>query len=313
MTIVNDINQKQNEQGSIELLKAADAAYRYARRADLARTAVTLLSVGSAMFAAVRTEFLEAQVVAGVVGTVVNELIRQYLTLRWTRKGMLFQEWFDTRLYGLTWSQDLDRRPREEDRRYWEKRFNGDSKGKEDWYIDVQGLPRGHAILLCQRENLTWDARLRRIWGSTLLILTISWIGLGVVVGLIGDWKIWELFVRWLAPSAPAIVFAVVSGVRHRDVAREKDALADRIEDLLETVPARSAQGQKRITSVARDIQDHVARLRATETRVPGWFYYRLKSSYEDEARTAAQRWRDKLLREVREEKKGPEEGTERA
>lgn len=313
MTIANDINQKQNEAESIALLKAADAAYRYARRADLARTAITLLSVGSAMFGALRTDFLEAQIVAGAAGTVANEAIRQYLTLRWTRMGMFFQEWFDTHLFGLSWSQALGRKPREEDRRYWEKRFRGDVTKKENWYIDVEGLPRSHAILLCQRENLTWDARLRRIWGSTLLIMTIGWVAFGVMVGVFGDWKIWELLARWLAPSAPAIVFAVLSGVRHREVAREKDALADRIEDLLEAVPVRSAQGQKRMVSIARELQDHVARLRTTETRVPGWLFEWLRSSYEDEARTAAERWRDRLVRDVREQKKSVEADTEGA
>jgi hypothetical protein len=295
----NDINQRQNQPDAISLLKAADAAYVYARRADSFRTVVTIASLVAAMTAAVRADLVEVMAVAGVAGTLLNELARRFLTLRWTRQAMLFQEWLDTSLFGLAWNPTLGRKPREEDRRYWEKRFSGDESRKKDWYVDIEGLPPGHAVLLCQRENLSWDARLRRIWGTSLQMLAVALIVLGLLIGWYADWKVWELVVRWLVPAAPALVFIVDSGLRHRRIADEKDDLINRVEDLLEDVPVASARGQKRLLARAREIQDHLARLRAEETRVPGWLFNRLRRAYEDEAATGAKNWHDRLLRET--------------
>jgi hypothetical protein len=155
-TASNDINKRQDEPEFISLLKAADAAYMYARRSDLVRMAITFASVGAAILATIRTDLADLLAVLGTAGVVVNEIVRKCLTLRWARKAMLFQEWFDTSLFGLQWNAIVGRKPREEDRRCWEKRFNGDVSKKRQWYISVDGLPVGHAILLCQRENLSW-------------------------------------------------------------------------------------------------------------------------------------------------------------
>jgi hypothetical protein len=297
----NDINEKQNQPEAISLLKAADAAYSYARRADSFRTVGTIASLVAAMTAAVRADLVEFMAVAGVVGALLNELARRFLTLPWTRQGMLFQEWLDTSLFGLAWNPTLGRKPREEDRRYWEKRFSGDENRKRDWYVDIEGLPPGHAVLLCQRENLSWDARLRRIWGTTLLTLAVAVIVLGLLIGWYADWKVSELVMRWLVPAAPALIFIVDSGLRHRRIADEKDDLINRVEDLLEDVPVSSARGEKQLLARAREFQNHLARLRAEETRVPQWLFDRLRGAYEDEAATAAKSWHDKLLRQARE------------
>ena len=295
----NDINQKQNEPEFIGLLKAADAAYMYARRVDSVRTVITIASVGGAILASVRTDLANALSVGGAIGAVVNELVRYFLTLRWTRTAMLFQECFDTGLFGLKWNTTLGRKPREEDRRYWEKKFRGDVTRKQKWYIDVEGLPAGHAVLLCQRENLAWDARLRRIWGTSLIVLAVSWIALGVLIGGLAEWKVSELVIRWLVPSAPALMFAIGSGFRHRRIAGDKDELINRIEDLLEAVSVHSAQGEKRLLDRSREFQDQAARLREEESRVQGWLYTWFRSDYEDQAASAAKRWRDHLLRDM--------------
>ena len=296
----NDINEKQNQPDSIALLKAADAAYRHARRADLVRYAITIASVPAAILASFYTQIADAMAVAGGLGVVTNELIRNLLTLRWSSSGMLFQEWLDTDLFGLTWNASVGNKPRHEDSRYWEKRFRGDASKKRDWYIDVRGLPRGHAILLCQRENLSWDARLRRIWGAALLIFASAWPIVGLIIGSVFGWTVGQLVVRWLVPSAPALVFAIETGLQHRTVATEKEEMINRIEDLLGAVAVGSTSGSRHLAMRARAFQDQIARLRSDESRVPYWLYRRLHGEYEDEASVAAQKWRDKLVGELR-------------
>jgi hypothetical protein len=105
--------------------------------------------------------------------------------------------------------------------------------------------------------------------------------------------------VRWLAPSLPVILFAIQSGLSHHRIANDKDELINRVEDLLKAVPVQSARGQKHPVTLAREFQDHIAQLRAEESRVPSWLYNRLRSNYEDEAASAAKRWRDQLVKEL--------------
>ncbi len=296
---LNDINERQNQPEFIGLLKAADAAYSYARRADSARILITLASLVMAIVAAIRSDLANPLAVAGAVGAVVNETIRRIGTVPWSRTGMLLQERFDTELFGLKWKPSVGQKPRDEDRHHWERRFRGDASQKPDWYIDVRGLPRGHAVLLCQRENASWDARLRRLWGTGLLGAAFLWIAAGLVIGVAADWHVWDLVVRWLTPSASALLLAFGSGFKHREIADEKEALITRIEEQLESAPVRSARADKRLLALARDFQDELSRLRAEESRVPGSLYQRLRGEYEDAAAAAAKNWRDKLRRDL--------------
>jgi hypothetical protein len=300
MTIeMNEINAKQNNPEFLGLLKAADAAYMYARGADFVRTAVTIVSLIIAIVAAVRSDVAEPLAVAGAAGVVINEVIRRLGTARWTKQAMLFQERFDTSLYELPWQPTVGHAPKPEDRHYWEQRFRGDLTRKQDWYVDVAGLPRGHAILICQRENLSWDARLRGLWGSILLAAAFAWVVIGLVIGVMFDWRVWDLLVRWLAPSAPALVLAFTSGSRHLEVAQAKRALIDRVEDLLGSAPILSLKGQKRLIARARECQDEIARLRAEESRVPDLVYRSFRTEDEKAAASAAKYWRDRLRQEM--------------
>jgi len=295
----NDINQKQNEPDSVGLLMASDAAYMYARVADGFRTAISIVCVAIALFAFVCPRLAAYAPIAGMVGTVLAELLQWCVTSRCVRKAVLFQEWFDTDLFGLEWNATLGPKPREEDRRCWEKRFHGPLEGKRNWYIDVRGLPFGHAVLLCQRENLSWDARLRRMWGTLLVALTVVGVVIGVVIGWVSDWKVSDLVIRWLVPIAPALITGGRSGYLHGRVARKKDELINRVEDLLGAVSVRAQQRQKRLLKSARQFQDAIARLRQEVPRVPNWLFCHLHGEYEDEAKFAAKKWRDALLGEV--------------
>lgn len=299
MTMINDINEKQNEPEAIALLKAADAAHMHARLADTFRVIVSGASVVGAMIASVRSELAQLVAALAVGGVVASETVRYLLALRWTRMAMLLQELFDTTLFGLGWDSTVGKRPRQEDRRYWEKKFHDDRRNKENWYINVRGLPLGHAVLLCQRQNLSWDARLRGIWGSALIVAVVSWITLGLLLGALWEWKVWDLIVRWIVPSTPALLYAVRSGIRHRQIAADKDQLIGRVEDLLSAIAIRSTAGRERILVLARQFQTLIARLRSEETRVPSWLYTWLRGDYEDEAAAAAEKWRDQLLREA--------------
>src|SRR5439155_25456282 len=106
-------------------------------------------SLGGSLLASARPDLAKILAVAGAMGAVVNEIMRYFLISRWTRVGMLFQECFDIGLFGLKWNPTLGQKPREEDRRHWEKRFSGDATKNQKWYIDVEGLPIGHSVLLC--------------------------------------------------------------------------------------------------------------------------------------------------------------------
>lgn len=299
MTYSNDINQRQNEAASIKLLKAAGGAHRYAEMSESARLVITLASLAMAIAATLRADAASVLALIGVFATVVSELLRAVFSVPWSRTAMLLQERFDTELFGLPWKQSLGRRPPDEDVHHWSRRFRKDSDPKENWYVDVTGIPKGHAALICQRQNLSWDARLRGIWSSALLLGGLTWIGTGIVIGFFAEWRVSELVVRWLAPSSPALVLTFRSAWSQRRIAAEKKALIDRVESLLQSVPINAASADTLLLQAAREIQDDLARLRSDETRVPGRIYRWYLSSDEEAAASAAKSWRDKLLRQV--------------
>jgi hypothetical protein len=219
--------------------------------------------------------------IIGVAASLGTELLWPWISRRYTNSAMLLQEMFDTKLYGLPWNAHLgDRIPGSVIHRL-NLKYRGDEKSVRDWYVDVSGLSRPDAIMVCQRENLLWDAELRLAWAGRIATCAALWIAIGISVALVEDWSTRALFVRWFAPSAPLLLFVGMLSYGHWKVATEKSEARRDLEHLLDARTAKPLTNNQstHLLRLARTRQDKIANLRRRAERVPRWFYMRRKQS----------------------------------
>jgi SMODS-associating 4TM effector domain len=210
-----NINQLQNTSHSIDLLKAADVAHQKAQRAEVARAAAVS---GLALLAIVSTfvpRIADTIAIVGVASAVGTEFVWPWISRRSTRTAMLLQEMLDVELFDLPWNGQIGDRITGAQIQRLKAAFSRDERTKRDWYVDVSELSRADAVMMCQRENLLWDSELRLAWAGWVAAAATLWVLVGVAVALIGDWTTRELFVRWLAPSLPGLLFAGVNAHGH--------------------------------------------------------------------------------------------------
>jgi len=217
-----------------------------------------------------------------------------------TKFATKIQERFDIELFGLPVTKEFNPLPTDEEIGRYAARYRGDDK--VDWYVDVTKLPLPYAILLCQRENLSWDWPLRRKWASMLSQAASGWFMLGLLIALAADWSTRELFLRWLIPSLPIFLFAATVIVKNMKVARDKQQMALEIEEKLSILPTvqegevLTPQVHDELMQDCRLYQNQLFRLRDHTERVPGRIYRRYKKEDEHLAQVAAARLRARLL-----------------
>ncbi|KVU68288.1 hypothetical protein WK73_24755 [Burkholderia ubonensis] len=100
------------------------------------------------------------------------------------KRGAKLQEQFDTAVFGLPWNRFVaGARVEPEDVRALSAKPLTKAREKhfEAWYEPCVGqLPLHLARLVCQRTNISYDARLRRKYGGRLLVITLVF-GVGLL------------------------------------------------------------------------------------------------------------------------------------
>jgi hypothetical protein len=295
---IERINTDQNAADKLDLLFAAHVEHRRAIWVDNCRTWLTLLFVPAAVIAAFVDSLAAPLAIAGAGTTIIIEIVDRLLGDRFTSKAMLLQERFDTELFELPWNDQLGPVPLDEDVHHLAAKYKGTPDEKRDWYVNVSDLPLVYAIPICQRQNLAWDFQLRRTWGWAIGMVTIAWVVIGVVVALIADWSTRDLFIRWLVPSMPALVFGFEEARAHLSTASSKEQLARStrrsLDDLQPGEPDSALEAE--LSTAARERQDEIARLRQEDTRVPQWFYKWRRPEDQMAADKAAANLRTRLI-----------------
>lgn len=292
------INVRQNDPGILRMLLAAHRAHQTAQRVELVRAVIVLLTVGFAIAATAYEDLRQAMVIAGVMTTLLTAIGLPLLSRRFTLLAATIQEEFDTQLFELPPSQAHLGKTLPELLNELADKAASHLDSKRNWYIDVSELPRAYAVLLCQRENLVWDYRQRRVWGLALVGAGAGWWAVGLVVALTGDWTVRELFTQWLAPSLALIVYCATEATAQLDIANTKRAEALRVESDL----ASSATGDPEASDHhellvgARRLQDQITSLRKKTERIPEWLYRRRRGREETAAARSADAIRQRLL-----------------
>lgn len=173
---MNDIPLRQNQDANLRLLRARQEMFHRAKLVFIAQLLLTvLLPVSGAIWGLVHEDQRATIALLSLVMTVVDAALLDRAQRRFVRNGAKAAEAFDCSVLQLPWNtlaagKPLDDEAVEEAATSWERRRQ--NKGLIDWYPNEVGqasLSLGR--LICQRTNLWYDGRLRRLNGSLALLL----------------------------------------------------------------------------------------------------------------------------------------------
>ncbi len=263
----------------LDLLRAASASHVRGQRVEAVRLTVSLLLAAAGLVAAFIDTTATPIAVAGAAWAITYVTGVNPWAKREARRGATVQEMFDVDLFGLPWNQTAagDRLPPHEVnylvRKFTPSRGRGDRL--RDWYVDTDGVPQPYDVLICQEQNLGWDARLRRRWARVLLSAVIVWTLLGILVGYLADLTVAETVARWYLPAAAALLLGIDGYRIQREVAAERERIVPLIQEEIDRAqpPPLPAAEFRRLLKTAREIQDVILTTRKQVARVPEWFY----------------------------------------
>jgi hypothetical protein len=288
----NEILTRQARAENKLLLRARDRNYRAAK---LTQGAVVLLSIllpiVGVMIGPCYPGVQPYVALSGLVLLLLETALIDRVQKDRLKLGAKLQEQFDTEVFDLPWDRFVAgaRVEPEDVRALAAKPLSATREGHFDnWYEPcVSQLPLHLARLVCQRTNISYDARLRRKYGGSLLLLTILF-GVGLLfVGLAMGLKFPDLLMTLLVPFMPVLTWALKERLQHTNAAISLTSLGaewDKIWTL-----ALGGAGEAEITNDSRDLQDAIYQHRERSPLVFDWVYYRLRAANEDEAHHAAE------------------------
>lgn len=188
--------------------------------------------------------------ICAVITTIVKPELNGYIALwgilvvvfdlfvftPWVKKlqdsAARIQELFDTKVYGLEWNTiSVGKRP-EPELVYEEARKHGMEEenviGLREWYPTViEKVPEIFGVIISQRSNVWWDARMRRKYTFSIRILLVS-IALGLIgYGLYEKKDMFEFLAFIVAPLAATYIFGYRQMIDHGDAADRLDILKE--------------------------------------------------------------------------------------
>lgn len=297
---------RQNEPDMLRLQRAASRAHVSAQRWSRTRWSVAVAFAVAALVTKTVVSFNDLVVVLGLTWLVLQVVYVTPTLNSVTTRSALLQERFDTQLLELPWNDVLVGPPlREDEVQEWARKFgslrkklrNRRESNIRDWYdVEGRGVPWPYDVLLCQRQNLAWDAKLRRGWAITLGGLVLAWgfVGVGASAGT--GTSTLDALLRFFAPSVPAIQLAVSGAFAHRRIASDRERAATLVERELNTVGEQvGLTDEHRQAAFVRQVQDVLWRTRTESVRVPQWFYLLSRSGYTDDFRVLSDEARRNL------------------
>ncbi len=297
------ISKRQNDPDMLDLLRAAFASHTRGQRLETARVTVSLALAAMGLVAAFVDKAAAPVAIAGGAWAVIYAAGMFPWAKAEARRGAVIQEVFDVELFGLPWNltaADPRLPPHEISKlahRFSPSRGRGDRL--RDWYVDTVGVSQPYDVFVCQEQNLGWDARLRRRWAGTLMILLIAWALLGVLIGYFAALTVSDTLLRWYLPAAGALLLGIEGYKTHREVAAERERIIPVLQAEIDAAlrPPLPPDEQQRLSRIAREVQDVILATRQQAIRVPQWFYARFRDDDEQDFQTNADRLRERLAK----------------
>lgn len=156
-------------------------------------------------------------------------------------------------------------------------RKNPNHSGLKNWYpVAVGELPMHLARIVCQRANCWWDAKVRRRYAATVLMVLGVLAAIVFLLGMLADRSLESLLLSVVVPLFPAVLLAARQCNEHLEAANSADRLKGYAEDLWsDGLAGGTSPSRLRISS--RRLQDEIFDRRRESPLVFDWIYQRFQ------------------------------------
>ena len=202
-----------------------------------------------------------------------------------------YSQRFDCDVLSLRWNDVLaGRLPDAEEVHEAAKKDNPRADAPlENWYPTViDSLPLHQARVVCQRTNCWWDAKLRRRYSITILILLGLVSGSVVSLGLLTGMNLRKFVLAVAAPLSPAFLWGIREIRRQREAATDLDRLKGCGESLWKGV-VRGEVTEPTAEGRSRELQNAILLRRRSNPFVFNWIYRHLRRDYEEQMNVGAE------------------------
>ena len=281
----NGINQRQNEEKCIAMLAAQRQLYSDAKKLDWTST---VLSVLIPFLLSCILLFVPKDSPVGVISYIVSivSMIFSFCVSghikNEKRMAAFIQQKFDTYVYIMPWNRRIfgdDKNVSSEIAQYSEKILSNRAEKEKlkNWYtVEADRKPLNEGILVCQRENFTWDAGLRKRFRMLSIGVVVLLSGAVLIMGVILNESVIELLCR-IAFLVPMLqwLFETVK------------MLNEDLDNLNELDAAINSKSEKSMEDL-QDIQKLIYEHRKGCYTIPNRFYNLFKNNDEDRAHRMA-------------------------
>lgn len=273
---MNDIPIRQNSDANLRLLRARQQMFHRAKVIFIVQLVLTVMApVAGAVVGLFVAEARPTIALVSLLLTVLDVAVLDRAQRRFVKNGAKIAERFDCSVLQMPWNslaagKPLDDEAIDEAATSWKRRRK--DKGLRDWYpAEVGDASLELARLICQRTNLWYDGRLRRLNGSIALFL--AW---AVPVALLIACFLLNVPFREIAtvltPAAPVMVWAIREHFRQKDTAEAQDQTKSEAEGYLASIKQGKMNADDALRA-ARDVQNGLyARRAASPMVMPGLY-----------------------------------------
>ena len=271
--MMNAIISHQNDQSILDKLSAQRNLYNKAKtlrgvRFGLGVFLIVCLSVSRLIWA--DCEIVDtALIIATAVALIAEPLLESTINKRRVLAAQI-QQRLDNELYGFEWDDCVcGREPSDE--LICDLKDSPVDEILKNWYdVGIGSIVDEHvAILLCQRENISYDSGLRS-WYVTLCAWVASILAILVIaLSFVEGWDIMKILVFGVLPAIPiAEWFTVI----FQDNASDKEHLLA-LEDLVKSETEKTILGGTVSKITLQKIKNLLFLHRKSGYLIPSWFY----------------------------------------
>lgn len=284
---MNTIPITQNEATQLDRLAAQRRLYSKAKRVLSWQLTLSVPSVIVWSFAMLAWPVLRPYAALwGIVVTLLDLSVLDRYQESLKEKAAKIQELFDCDVLELEWSKlKTGQRPDAEliaEQSSLYRRTDPEYKALRDWYAPAVGkLPIHLARLVCQRASCWWDAKLRRRYAISVLIVLGVFSVLIITLSLQQRATLENFILVGITPLMPAIALAIRQFYEHNDAA----AGAVKLKEYTENIWGEALKNRissEELATRSRQFQDELFEHRRRSSLIFDWIYQFLRDKHEN-------------------------------
>ena len=214
---------------------------------------------------------------------------------KFREKAAKIQELFDCEVLQMEWNPfACNGLPDNDDivsysNKYLKKEKNFNAFIDPPWYqSSTDKVPLHIGRILCQRENVSWEARSRKIYAMGILSISIAVAVIMLGIASYRNLDFQSILMKLILPLFPAFYWAVTCYRENRKASENMMKVKEQIHKLLNKMKDGIAS-EEEITKASRELQNVIYYKRRDTPSVFDWIYKKYRNENELHERDAAE------------------------